>query len=222
MKRLFIFDLDGMLLDTFEDSFNCVNRVLEEFDIPTYDEDYRNLHYPTFRKYLNDNSAGKDTPVYPRYIELYGQDPLSNTKPFDGIITVLKNLQDMNVTLAICSNREEQMVRRLAKKYFSQINFKYISGYRKGVPDKPNPHRIYEIIEAEKVTKEEVVYFGDKDADVKVSQNAGIDLILVTYGQGSKEDYENPYPLRVIDKPEDIMDIIHDGTISIFQENTPD
>ncbi len=30
MKRLFIFDLDGMILDTIEDSFYCVNQVLKE------------------------------------------------------------------------------------------------------------------------------------------------------------------------------------------------
>ncbi len=215
MKRLFIFDLDGMLLDTFEDSFNCVNRVLEEFEIPTYKEDYRSLHYPTFRKYLNDNGAGKDSPVYPRYIELYEQDPLVNTRPFDGIVRVLSKLQDMGVTLAVCSNREEQMVRRLVEKYFTDINFKYISGYRKGVPDKPNPHRIYEIIESEDISKEEVVYFGDKDADVKVAYNAQIDLILVTYGQGSKEDYDNPYPLKVIDKPEEILDLIIDEILTL-------
>lgn len=215
MKRLFIFDLDGMLLDTFEDSFNCVNRVLEEFGIATYDKDYKSLHYPTFRKYLNENNAGKDTPVYPRYIEVYGKDPLNNTKAFDGIIQVLKELEKKKITLAICSNREENTVKKLAEKYFEEINFKYVSGYRKGVPDKPNPYRIYEIMDAENASPDEVVYLGDKDADVKVAKNAGIDLILVTYGQGSREDYENPYPLKVINKPEEILDLIEQKIILI-------
>ena len=215
MKRLFIFDLDGMILDTFEDSFNCVNRVLKEYGIPTYDKDFKTIHYPTFRKYLNDNNAGKDSPVYTRYIELYRQDPMINTKPYDGIIPVLKKLQDNGVTLAICSNREEKTVKKLVTKYFDGINFKYISGYRKGVPDKPNPYRINEIINSENISLDEVVYLGDKDADVKVSKNAGIDLILVTYGQGSQEDYENTYPLKVINKPEQILELIDEKIITI-------
>ncbi len=220
MKRLFIFDLDGMILDSIEDSFNCVNQVLEEFKIPTYDVvDLKSMHYPTFRKYLNDNNTGKDTPVYPRYIELYAKDPLNNTKPFDGIIDVLTELQEMGVTLAICSNREENIVKQLARRFFDGINFKYISGFRKGIPDKPNPYRINEIICAENVSPEEVLYFGDKDADVKVAKNAGIDLILVTYGQGSSEDYDNPYPLKVIDKPEEILEIMNEGIISINYSN---
>ena len=215
MKRLFIFDLDGMILDTIEDSFYCVNQVLKEFGIKPYDVDLKTMHYPTFRKYLNENNAGKETPVYPRYIEVYSKHPLTNTKPFDGIIDVLKELQNRGVTLAICSNRDEKVVKELAKRLFDGIDFKYISGFRKGVPDKPDPYRINEIITAENVDKSEVIYFGDKDADVKVAQNAGIDLILVTYGQGSHEDYINPYPLKVIDKTEDILDIITEGIIDI-------
>ena len=62
MKRLFIFDLDGMILDTIEDSFYCVNQVLKEFGIKPYDVDLKTMHYPTFRKYLNENNAGKETP----------------------------------------------------------------------------------------------------------------------------------------------------------------
>ncbi|MBR0471514.1 MAG: HAD family hydrolase [Methanosphaera sp.] len=88
------------------------------------------------------------------------------------------------------------------------MNFKHISGYRKGVPDKPNPYRVNEIINNENVSPDEVVYLGDKDADVKVAINAGIDLVLVTYGQGSREDYENPYPLMVISRAEEILDLI--------------
>lgn len=215
MKRLFIFDLDGMILDTFEDSFNCVNRVLEEFDIAPYDEDFKNIHYPTFRRYLNENGAGKDTPVYPRYIEAYSEDPLENTKAYDGITEVLKELQDRGVTLAICSNREEKIVKNLAERFFKDIDFKYISGFRKGVPDKPDPYRLYEIMEAENLDKEEVLYLGDKDADVKVAANAGVDLILVTYGQGSSEDYQSSYPLRVIDKPIEILELVDEGIIHI-------
>ncbi|MDO5825403.1 MAG: HAD family hydrolase [Methanosphaera sp.] len=215
MKRLFIFDLDGMILDTIEDSFECVNQALEEFDIPPYKVDLKSMHYPTFRKYLNDNNAGKETPVYPRYIELFRNHPLNRTAIFEGVPEVLRNLQDRGVTLAICSNRDEKVVRVLAKRFFNDIDFKYISGFREGVPDKPNPFRINDIINAEGVDRCDVIYFGDKDADIQVARNAEIDLVLVTYGQGSPEDYESDYPLAVIDKATEILDLINDGIIKL-------
>ena len=215
MKRLFIFDLDGMILDSIEDSFNCVNQVLEEFGIAPYEANLKTMHYPSFRKYLNDNNAGKQTPIYPRYIEVYANHPLNNTQPFDGIMDVLEELQNRGVTLAICSNREEKIVKVLAKRFFDGIDFKYISGFRKGVPDKPDPFRINEILDAENVDNSEAVYFGDKDADVRVARNARIDLILVTYGQGSPEDYIDSYPLKVIDNPYEILELINEGIIHI-------
>ena len=215
MKRLFIFDLDGMILDTIKDSFDCVNQVLEEFGIAPYYADLNNLDYPSFRKYLNENNAGKETMVYSRYIEVFANHPLNNTKAFDGMTEVLDELQNRGLTLAICSNRDENMVKSLAKRFFKGIDFKYISGYRKGVPDKPDPYRIKEIINAENVSESEVVYFGDKDADVQVAKNAEIDLVLVTYGQGSDEDYNSSYPLKVIDRPEEIMELIYEGIIHI-------
>lgn len=215
MKRLFIFDLDGMLLDTIEDSFACVNQVLEEFGIAPYEADLKTMHYPSFRRYLNENNAGKDTPVYPRYIELFASNPLNNTRAFDGVCDVLERLQECGVTLAICSNRDEKVVRKLAGRFFGDIDFKYISGFRRGVPDKPDPFRLNEIIDAEGVDRSEVIYFGDKDADVKVARNAGVDLVLVTYGQGSPEDYMSSYPLRVVDKAIDILGLLDEGIIRI-------
>ena len=215
MKRLFIFDLDGMILDTIEDSFNCINQVLMEFNIAPYEADLKTLHYPTFRRYLNQNNAGKETPVHTRYIEVFANHPLDNTKPFDGIIPVLSELQKRGVTLAICSNRDEKVAKKLVKRFFSDIDFKYISGFTKGIPDKPNPYRLNQIIEKEGVDKSDAIYFGDKDADVKVAENAEVDLVLVSYGQGSPEDYASTYPLSVIDKPEDIMRLIDEGTIHI-------
>ena len=131
------------------------------------------------------------------------------------MVDVLEELQKRAVVLAICTNRDEKVVKGLVKRFFDGINFKYISGYKKGVPDKPNPYRLNEIIRAECIDKSEVIYFGDKDADIQVAYNAQIDMIIVTYGQGSQEDYDNPYPLRVIDKPEDILDLINEGIIPI-------
>ena len=215
MKRLFIFDLDGMLLDTIEDSFFGVNQVLKEFNIAPYDVDLKTMHYPSFRKYLNENNAGKDTPVYPRYIEVFANHSWENTKPFDGIIEVLEYLQSQGITLAICSNRDEKVVCKMADKFFENIHFKYISGYRPGVADKPDPYRLNEIIEKEGLSKDEVIYLGDKDADLKVAANANVDVVLVTYGQGSPEDYQSSYPIAVVDRPTDIVELIYEETIHI-------
>lgn len=207
MKKLYIFDFDGTLVDSIVDSISCVNEVLKSFNKPTYDKDLKTLYYKDFRQFLKDIDAGKETPVYPAYTKLYKNYPKVNTHPYDGVVEVLKELESQGKILAICSNRDERYLKEFSKQLFEDIDFKYISGYRKGIPDKPNPYRLNEIIEKENISKDEVLYFGDKDADIAAAENAGIDIILVSYGQGNAEDYSSNYPLKVVDSPYDFLDL---------------
>ncbi|OWT32659.1 hypothetical protein BGI41_06505 [Methanobrevibacter sp. 87.7] len=64
MKKLYIFDFDGMLVDSIYDSIHCVNEALKICGKPTYDKDLKTLYYKDFRKFLKDNDAGKETEVY--------------------------------------------------------------------------------------------------------------------------------------------------------------
>ena len=207
MKELYIFDFDGTLVDSIVDSIACVNEVLKRFDKPTYDKDLKTLYYKDFRQFLKDIDAGKETDVYPAYIDLYKDYPKVHTRPYDGVKEVLEELSNRGKTLAICSNRDVKYLNEFSKEIFKDINFKYISGYRKGIPDKPNPYRLNEIVEMEGCSKDEVLYFGDKDADIAAAENASMDMVLVTYGQGNDEDYSSDYPLRIIDSPYDILDL---------------
>lgn len=208
MKKMYIFDFDGMLVDSIYDSIYCVNQALIKCKKPTYNKDLKTLYYDDFRNFLKENDAGKDTVVYDIYNKLYREYEKPNTFPYDGIENVLRTLENNNVTLAICSNREEKFLKEFAKKLFPTINFKYISGYRKNIPDKPNPYRLNQIVKAENIKKEDVLYFGDKDADIEAGKNAGIDMVLASYGQGNIEDYSNPYPIKIIDSPLEILNKI--------------
>ena len=42
--------------------------------------------------------------------------------------------------------------------------------------------------------------------DIIAAENADIDMVVVKWGQGNENDYSNPYPLKAIDSPKDILD----------------
>ena len=52
MKNLFIFDLDGMLIDSVIYSIRCFNLLFEYYGLPTYDKDLSDLDYDDFREFL--------------------------------------------------------------------------------------------------------------------------------------------------------------------------
>lgn len=137
----------------------------------------------------------------------YKDSPQLNTYPYGGVVEVLKQLEDKGITLAICSNRQQDNLERLVEKYFDEISFKYISGDTDGLHNKPDPYRINEIINKEKIDKNRVLYFGDKITDINAAKSACVDMILVSYGQGNYEAYSDSYPLRTIDNVEEILDL---------------
>ena len=205
MKNLFIFDLDGMLIDSVIYSIRCFNLLFEYYGLPTYDKDLSDLDYDDFREFLRNNIDFSDQGVLDKFVEIYASVP-EDSEAYEGIHEVLETLLNKGMTLAICSNREEENIKDDVMRVFPEINFKYISGYRQGIPDKPDPYRLNEIVEKEGISKDEVIYFGDKDVDILAAENAGIDMVVVKWGQGNDKDYANPYPLRAIDSPNDILD----------------
>ena len=211
MKNLFIFDLDGMLIDSVIYSIRCFNLLFEYYGLPTYDKDLSDLDYDDFREFLRNNIDFSDQGVLDKFVEIYASVP-EDSEAYEGIHEVLETLLNKGMTLAICSNREEENIKDDVMRVFPEIIFKYISGYRQGIPDKPDPYRLNEIVEKEGISKDEVIYFGDKDVDILAAENAGIDMVVVKWGQGNDKDYANPYPLRAIDSPNDILDFADSKT----------
>lgn len=205
MKELYIFDFDGTIIDSYRDSIKYFNITLEQYNLPTFDMELEGLDYQIFREFLYKQIKGIEKEFMDSFTVNYKDDPQVNTYLYDGIIDVLLKLQKNGITLAICSNREQKNLEELVIKFFDSVNFKYISGDTDGLHNKPDPHRINEIILKEGIDKDKVLYFGDKIADIDAAKSAGIDMILVTYGQGNHEAYSSSYPLKMIDTVEEIL-----------------
>ena len=52
MKELYIFDLDGTLLDSLSFTITLFNKLLRDLNLPTYDKDESEYDYIEFRKHL--------------------------------------------------------------------------------------------------------------------------------------------------------------------------
>ncbi|MBE6486703.1 MAG: HAD family hydrolase [Methanosphaera stadtmanae] len=207
MKELYIFDFDGTLVDSYRDSIKYFNITLEQFNLPTFDLDVEGLDYQIFREFIHEQIIGIEEEFMKKFTLNYKDSPQVNTYLYDGIIDVLQELQNRKITLAICSNREQNNLEELVNDFLDGIDFKYISGTVNEEHCKPDPYRINEIIRKENIEKDKILYFGDKVADIEAAKAACIDMVLVTYGQGNDEAYSDSYPLKLIDNPKEILDL---------------
>ena len=50
--RVYLFDFDGTLVDSYRDSIKFFNITLEEYNLPTFDMDVEGLDYQIFREFI--------------------------------------------------------------------------------------------------------------------------------------------------------------------------
>lgn len=211
MKKLAIFDFDGTIMDSVQDVFIHLNDALSLNDFPTLTND-------ELVKYLGGNIdeivslilEDKSSPeniklVKDTYLKIYYSSNNENTVPFPKTHEVLKKLQEMNVVLAINSNRFTDSIQFFVDRFFSDIDFSLIMGHDFAYPSKPDPYGVEKIIKKANVGPNDVLYIGDSNTDIETAKNAGVDCVVVKWGYGSRNDWENDHVLEAID---DFCDII--------------
>ncbi|MBE6485993.1 MAG: HAD family hydrolase [Methanosphaera stadtmanae] len=211
MKKLCIFDFDGTLFDSLTDVAKCFNKTLEilgfeQLDLDSYIKSVGGNIYEITKLILKDKSTPENIEsVKNTYEKIYHEDLKENTHLFDGMLDVLEQLQEEGMLLAINSNRSSDSIRYFVDKYASNINFIDIQGPIPTKTSKPDPYGVNIIIEKANVTKEETLYIGDSITDIQTAKNAGIDCILVTWGYGVDDVYENEYPIAIVENKDELL-----------------
>jgi len=195
MYKLIIFDLDGTLLDTVDDITNSVNYALSQFNFPTHSKETIRSFIGNGLTKLIERSLPVDqcnndyiSMVRHEFMKHYAIYSETLTIPYAGVENLLEKLQSMGYLQAIASNKVHSATQTLAKKYFGSINFCQVFGQREGVPVKPNPEVLYEIMQTAGVIKSETLYVGDSGVDAQTARNAGVDFVGVLWGLRPKSE----------------------------------
>lgn len=214
MKKLVIFDLDGTLLDTIADLAAAANHALQKAGFPVYDtETIRTFVGNGISKLLERalpegaRTAENVERLRTDFVPYYDAHNAEQSKPYPGVAALLLRLQERGMMLAVASNKYQAATGKLVAHYFPAIRFVKVMGQREGVPVKPDPTIVFDIMEAAGVGKEDVLYVGDSGVDMQTAHNAGVDAVAVSWGFRPRTELEAFRPLAIIDRAEELADL---------------
>ena len=215
MKSLAIFDLDGTLLDTVADLAASTNYALSLCGFPTHETAaYRffvgNGISKLFERALPEGEKTQENifEIRKLFLEYYGKHNSELTVPYPGIPELLERLQAKGIQLAVASNKYQHGTEDLIQHFFPKIHFVAVFGQREGIPVKPDPTIVHDILAISKIEKSQVIYIGDSGVDMQTANNAGIESVGVTWGFRPRTELEVFSPTYIVDKPEEIVAIV--------------
>lgn len=212
-NRLFIFDLDGTLIDSVADLAAAGNHTLELHGFRTHQlqEYYKfvgNGIGKLMERALPEGSKHLAESLLDDFRAYYNIHLADNTKPYPGIPELLSYIQSQGAKIAVASNKYQAATEMLVGKLFPDICFCSIHGQRDGVARKPAPEVVFEIVEDADARLSDVIYVGDSDVDMRTAANADVCAIGVTYGFCPAEIVASFRPWKVASSAAEIKAIL--------------
>ena len=215
MTKLCIFDLDGTLMNTIPAISHFGNTALKKFGFPEIEPDRYKILVGNGRDLLIHRMLAEfdaDTEenfenVGKAYDAGYEADPLYKTAPYDGILDLLDTLKEKGLTLAVLSNKPDNVTQDVVRLFFGD-RFDIIAGQKPGVAPKPDPAGVYAILNELEISAEESFFIGDTYVDISTGKNAGIESIGVLWGFRDEAELTNAGADYIVDKASKILDII--------------
>ena len=212
-NKTVIFDLDGTLLYTLEDLKDSVNFALSKFNYPQKNlEEIKNF-VGNGVKVLMELSIpqGKNNENFDECLAIfkthYAQNMYNKTKPYDGIIEMLENLQNLGFKTAVVSNKFDLATKELCKKYFAE-KIEIAIGESENIRKKPAPDSIFKVMEILNSNKNSTYFVGDSEVDIQTAQNANLKCISVTWGYKNEEFLLKNGAKFLANSPQEILKII--------------
>jgi phosphoglycolate phosphatase len=212
--RLYVFDLDGTLIDSLEDLALSVNWILGEFRFSSIDEESvrlgvgngaRNLLVRAFASAaLADSRAvpadGEIDAALIRYRAHYDAHCTEHTRLYPGIREWLDTLAAQGAKLAVLTNKPEGATRTLLSALGVADRFDVIAGPETFGSLKPDPAGLRAIMAKCGARVDETVMIGDSTVDVETARNAGVTACGITGGLGDDDALRASKPDILIER----------------------
>jgi phosphoglycolate phosphatase len=204
MNTLFLFDFDGVLVNSLDLYAEAVTRILEHIGMPILKskEDYLDLFDGNF--YESMAARGVDLAAYNEAVrEILPRIDYDAMKPYDGLIPVLATLRKDHL-LAVVSSNGYRTIRTMLDRFGFAPYFREILGADFRISKK---EKIAYALEKYGIPGERAFYIGDTAGDILEARAAGVGSVAVTWGWHSRERLAAAGPDFLVDTPEELLAI---------------
>jgi phosphoglycolate phosphatase len=211
--KLIVYDLDGTLVDAFEDIWVGVRFAMRMYGLPE-------LSFATVKSYVGDGArmlirralgeafAERFDEVYTTYRKFYAEHPVDKAQPYPGVLKTLERLRAMGYAQAILTNKPDEVARQTCQKLGLSARVDGIWGERPESPRKPDAEALLQVVHHFDMRPGQCAVVGDGPADHKVSRAAKTKAIGVTYGLLSRVQVLDLHPAAVIDCLPELIELL--------------
>ena len=206
MKQKFtiLFDLDGTLVDTAPDLMLAHNHVMKKFGYPTKStEDIRNLVGKGAGALIGRSIWGQAKKEFSKVLDAKIKDEMvkefvnfycKNIVNESTLVNVVKDVviwcKEQNISMAVCTNKQEHLSNDLLKKIGIYDFFEYVAGSDTFDYCKPDPRHLTNVVEILDGDVKKTIMIGDSETDANAAKAAEIPVILLENGYTEKNTTE--------------------------------
>ena len=210
MKQKFtiLFDLDGTLVDTAPDLMHAHNHVMKKFGYPTKSTDQirnlvgkgagamigRSIWGQAKKEFSKVNDEKIKKKMVSEFVDFYGKNIINESTLINGVKEFLKWCSKENISMAVCTNKQEYLSNDLLKKIGIYDYFEYVAGSDTFDYCKPDPRHLTTVVEILDGDLKKTIMIGDSETDANAAKAAEIPMILLKDGYTEKnidEIYHN-------------------------------
>lgn len=211
-----IFDLDGTLTNTLHTLAYFVNTETAKYGLPPAPVEAfkyfagngaRTLIQRTLAYHSIHDTQLEDR-ILKNYNAAYDANFLHLCTVYPGVADMVMELYKKKIKLAVLSNKPQPTTEKVVEAFFGTSMFSAVFGQREGVPIKPNPAGVFEILQQFRCEPSECLYIGDTAVDMETGNAAGLTTVGVLWGFRERKELEESHAAYIIEKPEDILTLL--------------